>query len=96
MYFQEFIVLILYLKYFYVYILYGHIEYGMLKPKLQEAVVLQYRIWYFISVKFFNKKYFKKWLEMTPVALNIECNLFVCFCFLGLHMWHMEDPRLGV
>ena len=22
--------------------------------------------------------------------------LFVCFCFLGLHPWHMEVPRLGV
>ena len=21
---------------------------------------------------------------------------FVCFCFLGLHLWHMEVPRLGV
>ena len=22
--------------------------------------------------------------------------LFVCFCFLWLHPWHMEVPRLGV
>ena len=22
--------------------------------------------------------------------------LFLCFCFLGLHLWHMEVPRLGV
>ena len=21
---------------------------------------------------------------------------FVLFCFLGLHLWHMEVPRLGV
>ena len=21
---------------------------------------------------------------------------FVCFCFLGPHVWHMEVPRLGV
>ena len=23
-------------------------------------------------------------------------NLFFFFCFLGLHLWHMEVPRLGV
>ena len=22
--------------------------------------------------------------------------LFIYFCFLGLHLWHMEVPRLGV
>ena len=22
--------------------------------------------------------------------------LFLFFCFLGLHLWHMEVPRLGV
>ena len=21
---------------------------------------------------------------------------FLCFCFLGLNLWHMEVPRLGV
>ena len=23
-------------------------------------------------------------------------NLFIYFCFLGLHLWHMGVPRLGV
>lgn len=22
--------------------------------------------------------------------------LFLCFCILGLHLWHIEAPRLGV
>ena len=23
-------------------------------------------------------------------------NVYFIFCFLGLHLWHMEVPRLGV
>ena len=28
-------------------------------------------------------------------SVNVFC-LFVCLVFLGLYLWHMEVPRLGV
>ena len=38
---------------------------------------------------------------MIPQASRRERGVFFGFgfgfvCFLGLHLWHMEDPRLGV
>ena len=27
---------------------------------------------------------------------SLSGRLFVCFCFLGLHLWHVEVPRRGV
>ena len=43
---------------------------------------------------------FKRWIG---VAYSGKCQkaylfylCFVLFCFLGLHPWHMEVPRLGV
>ena len=28
--------------------------------------------------------------------MHANAQLFIYFCFLGLHLWHMEVPRLGV
>ena len=34
-----------------------------------------------------------KWLFQAQLCF---CCLFVCFCILGPHLWHMEIPRLRV
>ena len=45
-----------------------------------------------------NKIFFKKstiyvlWYYSKTVCLSF----FVCFCFLGLHLWHIDIPRPGV
>ena len=36
------------------------------------------------------------WMLFYSIFGFVFC-LFVClFCFLGLHLWHMEVPRLGI
>ena len=32
------------------------------------------------------------------IEYSSQCTLFyfIIFCFLGLHLWHMEHPKLGV
>ena len=32
---------------------------------------------------------------LCPLLKEGEC-ITLCFCFLGLQLWHMEVPRLGV
>ena len=34
--------------------------------------------------------------EWVALLIALFCILFVLFCFLGLHPWHMEIPSLGV
>ena len=34
------------------------------------------------------------WVMFVVVWVLLFCFLFVFVCFLGLHLWHMEVPRL--
>ena len=34
--------------------------------------------------------------EYEELQVSDSCILFVCVCFLGSHLWHMEVPRLGI
>ena len=51
-----------------------------------------------VKLKFYTHGTTHPLLPRLPVnhhSTFFSC-LFVCFCFLGLHSWHMEVPRSGV
>ena len=57
--------------------------------------------WGFSTLIIFNP--FSCWVSQKLLIFTITHNgfeelkvLFVCFCLLGPHQWHMEVPRLGV